>query len=412
VPDDTGGSTVVHADSRTFTLTKPGFMPSTGWDVSIAFLPLLTDDPVGARTYVPDQLVSLDGNGTISNPYDVGPQGLLRREDDAETAEGFAPGIIVICYAPTGSPLWVPGSASAYTTYANDGNVDYTKYLETGSGIRLAGASLKVENVTPTLSVTGTVTGCHMTRDDAVAFMEFMNEADTSDRQGHVLSYQAPPGSLSQLRLLGGVTLPAADGALMVAHLEGTQPMSIPTWSGYIARAQTGAAYTSPTTYSYGYYGSANLNPAGASENYAPRLAPLNFHGFVMHFSGLNDETVLSVMPDVYIEQRVQPNSPLITVAQPATPYNPRALQLADYVQKTLPPIVAAHENDIGDWFRKVGASILSGLKEIVPIAAPIVSALDPELAPFAMTAAQAFRKLPGQAKSNQAKAANKKKRK
>jgi hypothetical protein len=129
-----------------------------------------------------------------------------------------------------------------------------------------------------------------------------------------------------------------------------------------------------------------------------------------MHFSGLNDETVLSVQPDVYIEQRVQPNSALITLAQPATPYNPRAIQLADYVQKTLPPIVPAHENDIGDWFKKVGHSILAGLQDIAPFAASAISALQPELAPFAMTAAEAIRKLPNQAKANKAKAPIKKK--
>jgi len=358
--------------------------------VAIAVLPFISNDPGSFKWLTPGVANGPPGSGTISDPYDIGWDATLIEGADT----GFYPGLVVVNYIPTGSPAFAPSITAASETQwftprtASTGpSIDYGKYLVPGQGLRLAGMSIKVDNVTPELYKSGTVTGVHLSRDECLSWFRFQNGVDTAVAPA-VLS-QLPPTSIAQMRLLGGVTLPADEGGLMVSRLLPEEPMKSMEYNNYLFRAQSAEDAVTPGTYVYPYACSANVSNPGSATSAHSFGQQLNTHGMLMRFSGLSQETVLSLNIDAYVEQRVKPDSALATVAKPSTPYDPRALQLVDYIQKSLPPIVHSHENAFGDWFKKVGHGFINFLDNALPVIGTVVTTLEPELAP-AFVGAQA----------------------
>lgn len=396
VPDPENGSTIVHQDSRTITIVSP-FPVDHEWEVSICVFPCANAQFQGFNFskhlygYADVQSSVRFGDGSLANPFDMGDP---RIRVDSSTADrtDFAPTLLTLCYrdltSGTEEPLWCPGGEESvvpatikYETGLTRSELDYNKYVGPGLACRWAGGSLKVYNTTPELVKAGTVTVSRMSREEVPADVRFSVTSPVADSDSTVLLYQLPPGDIAAQRLQGGVTMDGKEGALTVIPCAADKRMKCVQWRNMLGRSQAALYNPSGLDYRYMYvmtYPSIADPLVGGS-----MMQDWSLEGTVMTFSGLPDKSVLTLCPDFYLEQRVKPDSQLATLASPSTPFCPTAISLVDYVSKTLPLAVPAHENGIGDWFKKVGLGIVHFLDEATPILAPIVSSVAPEAAPL-----------------------------
>lgn len=87
--------------------------------------------------------------------------------------------------------------------------------------------------------------------------------------------------------------------------------------------------------------------------------------------TGLTPQTTFTITLKSTIEIIPNANSVLIDFAAPSIPYNPRVDELYQKIVTELPPSVPVHDNNHGDFFKK-----------IVNVATPLVSSLFPTAAP------------------------------
>jgi hypothetical protein len=87
------------------------------------------------------------------------------------------------------------------------------------------------------------------------------------------------------------------------------------------------------------------------------------------YFTGLSDETVLTVTAKIYLETFLPPRSPLVSLAHDSPPLDSAALQMINRLQRDLNPGYPLVDNDFGDFFRGIASSISR-------VAKPLASAM------------------------------------
>jgi len=114
----------------------------------------------------------------------------------------------------------------------------------------------------------------------------------------------------------------------------------------------------------------------------AMQIYPIHMGGAV--FTGLSENTTLTFTSNVYFESFPTPSDPAILVlATPSAQYDPVALEIFSRILTLLPVGVPAGDNEDGDWFD----AIASLVRDIAPVAAPFLAAVNPALGAGAVAA-------------------------
>lgn len=82
------------------------------------------------------------------------------------------------------------------------------------------------------------------------------------------------------------------------------------------------------------------------------------------HIIGCSPESTFTVVATYYVQILPSPSSSLISLVQPAPPYDPMAYEVYTRVMRQLPIATYKDDNDFGTWFRKA----LSIIRKIAPI--------------------------------------------
>lgn len=105
------------------------------------------------------------------------------------------------------------------------------------------------------------------------------------------------------------------------------------------------------------------------------------------HILGLDPKSTFTVVATYFVQILPRPTSSLVSLVQPAPPYDPLAYEIYTRVMRQLPIATYKDDNDFGTWFRKA----LGLIKTVAPIVGPMfgpAGALVGKVAGAAATAA------------------------
>ncbi len=113
----------------------------------------------------------------------------------------------------------------------------------------------------------------------------------------------------------------------------------------------------------------------------AHHYAPVHSRG--AYITGLNANSTFTITTVFYLETFPLQSSPLVSLAQPSCPFDPKALALISLTMQRMPVAVPYSENPNGEWFWEAVESAL-------PVLGTVASALFPEFSPLIGGAAAA----------------------
>lgn len=284
----------------------------------------------------------------------------------------FAAGGLGIYGVLAGTPLdiSVAGNHIGSLTVANS--------FSRGPG-RIVGIGFEVTNTTSSLAVQGTATVYRQNQSHPLT-TTFEAES-TPGVYGEAFSgscFTPPPANIAQAMLLpGSRQWHAKDGCYVVQAFVGQDnpPLTVD--------------YTVPVVFPLDDLCDVqNTTPVfapaliGGFVNNATKLYPIHMGGAV--FTGLSPDTTLTVTLVYYYE--TFPNlseQDILVLGTPSAVYDPVALELFSHALCYMPVGVAAYDNAGGDWFE----GIISILRDVAPIAAPFLGAINPGLGAAALAA-------------------------
>lgn len=174
----------------------------------------------------------------------------------------------------------------------------------------------------------------------------------------HCFEMGTMPETLAQVRAIPqSAQWEAAKGVYFVPRMSSPPDLNMEYRSGLM--------YTSSTVvYSPAVLSSFSGTPTTASTSVD------SFCGVVAYFSGLSNQTTLTVSYRTIVEYFPSPSSNLISEASPSAAYEPSVLQVYNEVVKQAPYAVPVGQNAAGDFFRKV----LGAVRTVAPIASKVLT--------------------------------------
>lgn len=344
-PDVSVSGSIVQLVKQTLTIKKPASITGL-WDCNIFNLPWFQAYQSGG--YV------LDYNRIVSGSV---------------TQTGIHGGICALA-VPTGDPTLFPQSGTG-ATYSLPVPAAYFS-----GPARVVAAGFEVHNTTSDLYRQGSVTSYRQPHPNGGEFTAIL--AATS--AGTVLnaftldprSFQPTTVAEASL-LLGSRTWEAEKGCYSVCTLNTENLPTIRRTSRFpcmINSAQTNCVVG-------GFAG------VTATPNLSERVNYNHFNLSGAYFTGLSEETTLTINFNVYIERfPTADNSDLVVLAKPSPAYDPIAIELYTRMLETMPVGVPVAENGLGDWF--AGA-----VSELAPLFEQGLSMIPH---PYAQVAAQGAR--------------------
>lgn len=324
-PDSNGGLSFVR-DIRTETvLSAPASAAGANWDCHLCFVPAT---PINTDGFVFD----LSGS-SITYAAEITTNNLI--------------GLLMACMVPSGTATFNPD-----TVYASDELVvlgqakmaDLSKWTRG----RMIGGGFEVHNTTAEIEKQGAVTyysfenNCH---DGAVPIIN-SGGAQKNKTIGNWIA--APPQTLEQAKINGGVSREARDGALVVYQLQGeVNPATYPVDAApvLVSTETTPGAGTYQTWYPREY----QLEVASI-----PLVRNMPYMGHGAYFTGLSTGTTLDVIQRVLFEEFPAPSSNDMTIARPSPSADAIAIELLMSIQNELLPGYPVHDNAAGDFFRNI----------------------------------------------------------
>lgn len=352
-PDVKIAPSVSQLVKQTFNIKKPASLPAGNWDLNLFNLPWWTVDGF--------QQVSVDGN-VIS----VGSMGVST----------WNLGGIVSVAGAEGADLWTdtgPSPTAVVTSYGLD-----PAYFE--GATRVTGAGFETVNTTSKLYKQGQVIVYRQPQSNfQQKVMTYWNVVGPSNTvtplgAGSYVDVRPPPYNTAEAMLFtGSKQWEAAEGAYCVVSFNsldipadsesvidpimwtdgkssnesGPVSATIPTlYAATVAQYPSGIGYTGP------------LSPALTC------MCPQDMSG--MYFSGLSEQTTISLTLNVFIERFPSSDEPdLKTLAQCSPAYDVFAQQIYTYCLLDMPPGVPAFMNGIGDWFASVVSKVSGAVSKI-----------------------------------------------
>jgi hypothetical protein len=120
-------------------------------------------------------------------------------------------------------------------------------------------------------------------------------------------------------------------------------------------------------------------DPSLSLLNNATKIYPINTGGCI--FAGLTEQSTFTVNMNIYYESFPTPaEADIVMIATPSCPFDPVALEIYSRMLSDLPVGCPASDNPDGEWFN----TIVSLVRDIAPVAAPFLAAVNPALGALA----------------------------
>lgn len=113
----------------------------------------------------------------------------------------------------------------------------------------------------------------------------------------------------------------------------------------------------------------------------ANAFAPVHSRGIFL--SGLNANSTFTITTSFFYETFPVQASPLLPIAAPSCPYDPKAMQLISVIMQEMPVGCRVKDNPLGEWFYDI-------VETALPVLGTVGSALFPEFAPLIAPASAA----------------------
>jgi hypothetical protein len=326
-PDIETAASIVRCVKQTTTIKTP-YAPGTGnWDCLISLWPWLNNITCNAYSRVGDVI------GTPAGPPAFPLGGLQMWTNASGVAMNLTTGSLAQIVLP-----------DAYSQ---------------GSG-RIVGIGFEVVNTTAEIYKQGQVTVFRQPQPslDPTTVTICAISGVSTFRPLSAIPLRLPPIDQATTMLLpGSRQWMAADGAYVVGCFAGAEnpakpidwnhPMGIADLTT-LSTGATGSAFLPQTLGNAAPIGGASLAP------YFPNEKVFPIHTGGAYFTGLSEQTTLSVTLNIYVETFPSPMEDIVTLATPSAEYDSRALEIFSHALNTLPVGVPADMNGFGDWFAGV----------------------------------------------------------
>lgn len=372
-PDTNTSGSVVSVVSETQTVTLNATNFPNGADVHIVFF------PHSPSVYQGTTDIGVGQNSMAANLWDWTQYTPSQASGALANAPPIYAGWNVIACQP-GDNVFTP----TLGVTANLGNPLSLPVGFTNTQFRLIGSAMEAVNVTPELTLGGSVTAYRVPCDFSDASLVGLSVAQV----GPAITYSTPGGAKLAILPPGNQsvaqtfprsrTWKAKDGVYQVSSLNTIDNrVTFPTATniGYVPK--TGGGGLS------GYWRWNNPSTTGAlvNRNVASTL-PYDYVGSI--FAGVPNSTSLAITTKYVLE--IFPSvadSTLITLATPSPGFDPMALEIYSRSIIDQPPGVMVGENPLGEWFGRVLSSIGSfaptlgkAISTIHPMAGQVITGL------------------------------------
>jgi hypothetical protein len=345
MPDQTSGKSIIYDVREQFTVTKNAGLAAGKWDAHLVFCPAISWTQIGAGSNF--KLKNRDCGERIASTDPVGPN------------QHFS--LLKCCQVTEGEETFTHRVVAEYVDEYRGGP------LLSNAKSRLIAGGFKVINTTAELYKQGDCTmyqvDCHRSES---THSDDVNALGTFVSRHRVRTFEAPPSTVGAAKQIDSVSQPAAEGALCIFRQNGDNEP--------VAQESTDMVCLLPDdigTITREGYGTRTYPVVDASA-YAcgSRILPFHMHG--AYFTGLSDETSLTVTFRLLIEVFPGPGDPTMPLASRAPSYDPVALEIANVALSRMPAGHPAKFNSFGKFAR----GVLSAIKLIAPVASPFLRVL------------------------------------
>lgn len=334
-PDEFQDASVVYRVRKQVTITKPVGLPAGPWDAHVYWTPLTSSVGLARQC-------DFDTSADLT----AGELGL------GGTAVPF--GGLMIDSVTSGGRTVEVGAVERRQILLDDilaGSSD--KYS------RIVSGGFEVANTTADIYKQGTVTCyCAPVFKQDVEYVGYNTATGIATRTGRAKLMSMPPATVDQAQLYNGTRVwEAEEGAYVPFRFVSAEcPPSTYESTPFIMTSVTPGAPAQPDIASSDLItvvlpGTTNVSTTNCS------IGPSKFnnmHNQGAYFTGLSDQTTLTVILHADLEVFPAADSTLISLATPSCKPDPKAIQLAASVQGELPVATMRRDNDAGDWFRKI----------------------------------------------------------
>ena len=344
-PDLESSASIVRCVKQSESISKPGSLAAGNWDCHIFQFQTLDDHTMKVST----RSGAGEGNNILVSP----------------AGAAFAGGSGLCAYAvPTGTDLDL-------TTAVLAAQITLGQSYNDGAS-RLIALGHEVVNTTAPLNKQGSVTSFRLNQpkqnNDTYQFItQGTNLAQTAFSAS---IERRPPASIAEAMLLpGSRTWEAAEGVYQVTGFLGQDnPPMNPTYTQPIINKTSATEdRTDMTNVTDVLLPNTSIN-ASRFRFDATKIYPIHSSGCI--FTGLSEETTLTMFQNAYIESFPGPAEPeIVVLATPSATYDPVALEILSVAMSRLPVAVPAKMNGFGDWF-------LSAVESVANFVAPVATAL------------------------------------
>jgi hypothetical protein len=352
-PDVQSGASVVSTIKNSITIKKPAAAPAGPWTCHIVQWPWLTQTKAAAS---------------------AGLYSAMTRNGNVMTQSYVAPGFM----GPVGGlqVYYVPEGFSLDITLGNGTLLLDTIAIDsvyTDGLVRLIGLGHEVHNTTAMINLQGSVTTWRMmSNENENTGWVYSSTTDPTYCYWDGPYVRYPPANQGQALLLSGSRQwEAKDGSYSVAafhnienpaHLISPvcpviQNSGVPDSEGFIA-----------TTNVYAPRPGAPVGTSNVRTIPGFRVHNIHMHGEI--YSGLSDQTVLTINQNCFLEKFPGPDDrEVLPLATLSAEYDPDVLDLYSRIVSDLPVAVPVMENGLGDWFYDAASTAAKYL-------GPVLSAL------------------------------------
>lgn len=360
LPDDTMHPSVVRCFKEQRVIKKPSRITGSGWDCYIISLPI--GSPVAFDNI--EFTLNNAGVGSFIKGYDADFKGTF--------------GTITVVCVPAGSPWYGDAFSASSADYWSDNYSVNVGLADPGVPSRIIAGGYEIVNSTPDIYKGGTVTTADVTSHWQETYLNWARQLSASTIGTGFIQYQrAPPSNAGDLaRLPNAKTWAAAEGAY--ARL----PIDVNNSSYMIpARGSLIGFYCGEGKRSLVSDFSVDLTVKAAKSITVPTVPVRSNIGVsITAFTGLTDQTTLTLSSMIFVETAPQLDMSEIALATPTADYDPKVLALYKNLHANLPTAVPVGMNPKGEWWAMVldqlgtvikgSSTMLSGVPTYGPLLA------------------------------------------
>jgi len=358
LPDEHCAPSVVQVHNQSYALEKPTAAGTGNWDASILF--------TGSNT-----CITAEADGVPCGMMTVTGSSICTY-NHAGMSTGMPFGALNLWAGSAGSTMSTGAPVNSNDTYKQLGSVLNTDRC------RLIGVAIEVVNTTAEIYKQGSVTTAMLPDPigDSSLTGYFDNNASPYDAtfcqadRGPIQACTLPP----LLAVPGSCTWAASEGVYAIPRMAIVPRNTFSYAYGIDVAAFDDRGASTRVPILYGTDGKTAVpTPKGWHTDGAHQIlnsptAPNGFTPLQMWFSGLSNQTVLTVRFRTIVEYFPSLTSSLLALASPSPVFDPRILALYSAVAARAPYAVMVGENAGGDYFRKILKVLGEGLNLISPM--------------------------------------------